>query len=184
MAASQDGKSTRFPLAALSALAKPDRDDQANAAHEQAAALVAALRDLHHHLLVAQPHYIFSDTYVFGGGTTTQNAAWAFASPFQSPSQYRIVQMTFTGAGTALVSAQRGFVAPSAATVYDPSTLLSGQVFAAPGALTVCGSDGWTDIPGNAQVFLAVAATSAAAYAVIQFRRRVSPGGVYAEGHS
>lgn len=173
----------RFSLASLNPAQQPERDDQANAQQESAAALVAALRDLHHHLIVASPSYVYSDVFSFGGGTTAQNAAWAFASPFQSPSQYRIVQMSFTGAGTALVSAQRGVVAPSATTVYDPSMMLAGQAFAAPGALTVCGSDGWTDIPGNAQVFLAVAATGAAAYAVIQFRRRVSPGGVFAEGH-
>lgn len=175
---------TRFSLAGFNPTQKRDLDDQRTAQHEQAGALVAALQELRHHLLVAQPHYVFTDTYVFGGGTTTQNAAWAFTNPFQSPAQYRIVQMTFTGAGTALITAQRGFVAPAATTVYDPSTQLSGQVFAAPGALTVCGSDGWTDIPGAAQVFLAVAATSAAAYATIQFRRRISPAGVFSEGHS
>jgi hypothetical protein len=173
----------RFNLASLSPAQTPERDDQANAQQESAAALVAALSELRHHLLVASPAYVYSDVYTFGGGTTAQNAAWAFTSPFQTPAQYRVVQMTFTGAGTALVSAQRGFIAPTATTVYDPSTQLSGQAFATPGALTVCGSDGWTDIPGAAQLFLAVSATSAAAYAVIQFRRRVSAGGVYAEGH-
>ena len=185
MASSQDGKSTRFPLAALSALAKPDRADQANAAHESAAALVAALRDLHHHLLIAQPHYVYSDPISFGGPTTAQNAAYTLANEFGSPCQYRVLQVAFGGAGTAQIGATQGLQAPSATTVIDPTARVHAQTFSAGGEATVSGAeDAWTDLPASGSIYLAVSATTNSAWATVQFRRRVSPGGVFAEGHS
>lgn len=185
MAASQDGKSTRFPLAAFSALAKPDRADQANAAHESAAALVAALRDLHHHLLVAMPHHVYSDPLTFGGPTTGQNAAYVLANEFGSPCQYRVLQVAFGGAGTAQIGATQGLQAPAITSVIDPSSRLHAQTFSAGGEATVSGAeDAWTDLPASGAIYLAVSATTNSAWATVQFRRRVSPGGVFAEGHS
>lgn len=182
---SQEGKSTRFRLAALSQLAQPDRDDQANAAHEQAAALVAALRDLHHHLLVAQPLFAYSDPISFGGPTTAQNAAYTLANEFGSPCQYRVLQVAFGGAGTAQIGATQGLQAPAITSVIDPSSRLHAQTFAASGEATISGAeDAWTDLPASGSIYLAVSATTNSAWATVQFRRRVSPGGVFAEGHS
>ena len=185
MASSQDGKNTRFPLAALSQLAKGDRDDQANAAHENAAALVAALRDLHHHLLVAQPHYVYSDPITFGGPTTGQMGAYALANEFGSPCQFAVLQVAFSGAGTASVGPLQELQAPAATAVIDPTSRLHAQTFSAAAATTISGAeDAWTDLPASASVYLAVNVTTDGAWATVQFRRRVSPGGVFAEGHS
>ena len=185
MAASQDGKPTRFPLAALSQLAKADRDDQANQAHESAAALVAALRDLHHHLLIAQPAYVYSDPITFGGITTGQNAAYVLGNEFSSPCQYRVLQMAFGGAGTAQIGATQGLTAPAVTTLLDPTARIRAQTFASGGEGTISGAeDAWTDLPASGVIYLAVSATTNAAWATVQFRRRVSPGGVFAEGHS
>ena len=182
---SQDGKTTRFPLAALSQLAKGDRDDQANQAHESAAALVAALRDLHHHLLVAMPQHVYSDPISFGGTTTAQNAAYVLANEFASPCQYRVLQVAFGGAGTALIGATQGLTAPAVTAVIDPSARLRAQTFAAAAESTISGAeDAWTDLPASGSIYLAVNATTDSVWATVQFRRRVSPGGMFSEGHS
>ena len=185
MASSQDGKTTRFPLAALSQLAKADRDDQANQAHESAAALVAALRDLHHHLLIAQPAYVYSDPITFGGVTTGQMGAYALDNEFGSPCQFRVLQVAFSGAGTASIGPLQELQAPAATALIDPTSRLHAQTFSAAGAATISGADdAWTDLPGSAKVYLAVNVTTDSVWATVQFRRRVSPGGVFAEGHS
>jgi hypothetical protein len=59
------------------------------------------------------------------------------------------------------------------------------QTFAAAGAITISGAeDAWTDLPATGAIYLAVNVTTDAAWATVQFRRRVSPAGVYAEGHA
>lgn len=174
---------TRFPIAGLNPAQKRDQDDQRHAADDRAA-LVAALRELHHHLMVAQPHFVYSDPLVFGGVTTTQNGAYGLANEFGSPAQYRVLQVAFGGAGQAIVGQTSSLSAPAVSDKLDPSARTHGQVFAAAGAATVPGADAWTDIPAGGQIYLAVNVTTDSAWATVQFRRRVSPGGVFSEGHS
>jgi hypothetical protein len=173
----------KFQFAALNPTQQPDRDAQANAQQESAAALVASLRELRHHLLVASPLYAYSDPIVFGGVTTGANAAYALPAEFQTPCQYRVIQVAFGGAGTALIGQQSNLTAPGLSAKIDPSSRQYGQVYAAPGALTVSGAENWTDLPAGGQVYLAVNVTTDSAWATVQFRRRVSPAGVYSEGH-
>lgn len=177
-------KPTRFSFAALAPNQQAARNEQAERERESAAALVSSLRELRHHLMVAQPHYTYSDPYVFGGLTTTLNTPFRFVSPFSTPAQYCVVQVAFGGAGTALVSSNRGQAAPALTDKLDPSALTTGQLYAASAATTVPGAGNWIDIPGDAEIFLAVNVTTDAAWATLQFRRRVSPAGVYSEGHS
>lgn len=173
----------KFPLASLNPSQRQSQDDQANAALESAAALVASLRELRHHLLVASPLYAYSDPIVFGGVTTAVNAAYALPAEFQTPCQYRVIQVAFGGAGTALIGQQSNLTAPGLSAKIDPSSRQYGQLYAAPGALTVSGADNWTDLPAGGQVYLAVNVTTDSAWATVQFRRRVSPAGVFSEGH-
>lgn len=181
----QSRNAPKFRLGSLAPNQHGDRDDQANAEQESAAALVAALTELRHHLLVAMPHYVYSDPIVYGGPTTAQNAAYALANEFGSPCQYRVLQVAFTGAGSAIIGPNQGQTAPAAIDTLDPSARIQGQVFTAAGAATISGADdAWTDLPASARVYLAVAVTTDSAFATVQFRRRVSPAGVYAEGHS
>lgn len=175
----------RFSLASATPAARPERDDRANAQQESAAALVAALRELHHHLAIAAPAYVYSDPLTFGGLTTGQNAAYRLDNEFGSPCQFRVLQVAFGGAGTAMIGATQGLSAPAVTDAIDPTSRVRAQTFAAAGATTISGADdAWTDLPGDGAVFLAVNVTTDSAWATIQFRRRVSPGGVFAEGHS
>lgn len=178
-------KSPRFRASSLNPLQQADRDEQANSQQQDAAALVTAIEQLRHHLLVAMPHYVYSDPISFGGITTAQNGAFRLDNEFGSPCQYRVLQVAFGGAGTAQIGATQGLLAPSATSVIDSSARLRAQTFAAAGEGTISGAeDAWTDLPASGSVYLAVSATTNAAWATVQFRRRVSPAGVYAEGHS
>ena len=175
----------RFSLASLSPNQQPERDDQANAQAESASALVAALDALRHHLMVAMPQHVYSDPITFGGKTTGLNAAYILANEFGSPCQYRVLQIAFGGAGTAQIGATQGLSAPALTDAIDPTQRVRAQTFAAAGAITVSGAeDAWTDLPATGAIYLAVNVTTDAAWATVQFRRRVSPAGVYAEGHA
>lgn len=177
-------KPTRLPFAALAPSQQAARNEQAAKEAQSAAALVQSLQELRHHLMVAMPHYVYSDTFVFGGTTTALNNPLRFTSPFQTPAQYQVLNVAFGGAGTAYIGPNRGQAAPAITASVDPSAQTSGQLYAAGGETTVPGAETWIDIPGNAEIFLAVSAGANAAWATIQFRRRVSPAGLYAEGHS
>lgn len=178
-----DTNASNFKLARFNPVQKRDLDDQRHAADDRAA-LVAALQELRHHLIVAQPHYVYSDPIVFGGVTTGQNGAYGLANEFGSPAQYRVLQVAFGGAGQAIVGQTSSLSAPAVSDKLDPSSRIHGQVFAAAGAATIAGADAWTDIPAGGQIYAAVNVTTDSAWVTVQFRRRVSPAGVFAEGHS
>lgn len=131
-------------------------------------------------LVVATDDYQVSEPLSFGGTT----GSYELISEFNTPCQYRVVCVTFTGAATATVSTDRSFPDPVTTGVIQPNQRQQGIVCAASAATTVNPMIEWSDLRAAGSLYLQVTGTADSAFAVVQFRRRVSRAGVYAEGHA
>lgn len=130
--------------------------------------------------VVWSPKYELSPVLTFGGPTGNYSLP-----PFwPTPAEYRLVSVVANDAATVILSQSPNPATPAATATLDPSSgAIPQQVAVTAGAGTISYHDGWQSLPAHTWLYLATTvATSKAAYISIQFRRRINPAGIPAEG--
>lgn len=130
--------------------------------------------------VVWSPKYEYSPVLTYGG----PSGSFILPPVWPTPCEYRLVSVAANDAATVVLSQSPNPAAPAATETLDPSSgTIPRQVAVTAGAATLTYAEGWQALPAHAALYLATTvATSKAAWVSIQYRRRINPAGIPAEG--
>lgn len=145
--------------------------------------LIDALHAHREALRVWTDPYEPSAPVTIGGPTVANGPTYAVVSPFDSPAEFTVVQVSFVGTGPFSAMLGIGIASPILPTATNSFNDMAGRN-QVPYSSNVAGNipqnDNWYPIGAYQQIAWAVG-NGGAGFVTLQFRRRVNPAGIYSE---